>query len=58
MSEKQKATHTAYCDYEVAKAKRPQRIYSVRTEEKRKPNGIKTSGLSKAILARQLAAFY
>ena len=42
MSEKQKATHNAYCDYEVAKAKQPSRIYSVRSEVKRKPQGIKT----------------
>ena len=32
MSEKAKAIHTAYCDYEVAKAKSPSRIYSVRSE--------------------------
>ena len=53
MSEKQKETHNAYCDYEVAKAKQPSRIYSVRSEVKRKPQGIKTYNMSRAILARQ-----
>ena len=58
MSEKQKAIHNAYCDYEVAKAKQPSRIYSVRSEAKRKPNGIKTHNMSKAMLAQKLAMFY
>ena len=34
MSEKAKQIHNAYCDYEVAKAKQPSRIYSVRVEIK------------------------
>jgi len=58
MSEKQKAIHNAYCDYEIAKAKTPSRIYSVRSEIKRKPQGIKTHNMSKAMLARQLALLY
>lgn len=58
MSEKQKTIHNAYCDYEVAKAKQPSRIMSVRTEVTRKPNGIKTTGVSRAMIARQLAALY
>lgn len=58
MSEKQKAIHNSYCDYEVAKAKTPSRIYSVRSEIKRKPQGIKTHNMSKAMLARQLALLY
>jgi hypothetical protein len=58
MSEKQKATHNAYCNYEVAKAKAPSRIMSVRTEVTRKPKGIKTTGVSRAMLARQLASLY
>ena len=58
MSEKQKATHNAYCNYEVAKAKSPSRIMSVRTEVTRKPKGIKTTGVSRAMLARQLASLY
>lgn len=58
MSEKAKAIHNAYCDYEVAKAKQPSRIYSVRSEIKRKQQGIKTHNMSKAMLARQLALLY
>ena len=57
MSEKQKVIHNAYCDYEVAKAKQPSRIYSVRAEIKTK-NVIKTHNMSKAMLARQLALLY
>lgn len=56
MSEKAKLIHNAYCDYEVAKAKAPSRIYSVRSEVTRKPKGIKTHNMSKAMIARQLAA--
>ena len=57
MSEKQKSIHNAYCDYEVAKASRPPRIYSVRAEVKRK-NGIKTHNMSKAMLAQTLASLF
>lgn len=57
MSEKAKQIHNAYCDYEVAKAKQPSRIYSVRMQQKKK-SGIRTSGLSKAMLARQLASSF
>ena len=57
MSEKAKAIHTAYCNYEIAKAKQPSRIYSVRTET-RKPHGIKTHNKSKAMLARELALLF
>lgn len=58
MLEKQKAIHNAYCNYEIAKAKTPSRIYSVRSEIKRKQQGIKTHNMSKAMLARQLALLY
>lgn len=57
MSEKQKLTHNTFCDYEIAKAKRPSRIYTIRMENKT-PSGIRTSGLSKVMLARQLAALF
>lgn len=50
--------HKDYCDYEIAKAKKPSRIYSVKTDSIRKPNGIRTSVLSKAMLAKMLAAMY
>ena len=57
MSEKEKQIHNAYCDYEIAKAKHPSRIYSVRTEVKR-THGIKTHNMSKAMLAQQLASLF
>ena len=55
MSEKQKAIHNAYCDYEVEKASRPPRIYSVKPKRK---SGIKTHTMGKAMLARQLASLF
>lgn len=58
MSEKAKAIHNAYCDYEVTKAKRALRIYSVRSQSKRKPKGIKTHNKSKAMLALELASLF
>lgn len=57
MSEKAKSIHNAYCDYEVAKAKSPSRIYSVRAET-RKPHGIKTHNMSKAMLAQTLTSLF
>ncbi len=57
MREKAKSIHNAYCDYEVAKAKSPSRIYSIRTES-RKPHGIKTHNMSRAMLARELALLF
>lgn len=57
MPEKQKSVHNAYCDYEIAKAKQPSRIYSVHNEPKRK-SGIKTHNMSRAMLARQLASLF
>ena len=57
MSERAKATHKAFCDYEVAKANKPSRIYTVRKQERR-PLGIYTSNLSRAMLARQLASLF
>lgn len=52
MSER-KRIHTAYCDYQIAKANKPSRIYSVKAEKSNK--GVKTTGLSKAMLAKQLS---
>lgn len=57
MSEKAKAIHTAYCDYEITKASKPSRIYSVRTET-RKPHGIKTHNMGRAMLAQTLASLF
>lgn len=58
MSEKQKAIHDSYCNYEIAKAKQPSRIYSVRSQSKRKQLGIKTHNKSKAMLALELASLF
>ena len=55
MSEKQKAIHNAYCDYEVAKASKPSRICSVKPKHK---SGIKTRNMSKAMLAQTLASLF
>ena len=55
MSEKAKSIHNAYCDYEVEKASRPPRIYSVKPKHK---SGIKTHNMSKAMLAQTLASLF
>ena len=57
MSEKAKATHNAFCDYEVEKAK-SLRIRTVRKTTERKSNGIRTSELSRAMLAMELASLF
>ena len=57
MSEKAKEIHNAFCDYEVEKAK-SLRIKTVRKPTEQKPNGIRTSGLSRAILAMELASLF
>lgn len=57
MSERAKATHNTFCNYEIAKANKPSRIYTVRQQE-RKPLGIRTSNLSRAMLTRQLASLF
>ena len=57
MSKKAKQIHNAFCNYQIAKANKPSRIYTVR-ESQRKPNGIRTSGLSRAMLAQQLASLF
>ena len=55
MPEKQKSVHTAYYNYEIAKAKQPSRVYTVRPQ---KPRGIKTHNKSKAMLALELASLF
>lgn len=57
MSEKAKQIHATYCDYEITKANKPTRIYSVRTEVKRN-HGIKTHNMSKAMLTQTLASLF
>lgn len=58
MSTKIKEIHNAYCDYEIAKASKPARIYSVNADITRKPTGIKTHNMSKAMLAQKLASLF
>lgn len=55
MSGKAKQIHAAYCDYEIAKASRQPRIYSVKSKHK---SGIKTHNMSKAMLAQTLASLF
>lgn len=50
-----KQVHDDFCDYEVNKAK-SSRIRSVRKPTQRKPLGISISGLSRTMLARELAS--
>ena len=57
MSEKEKQVHDAFCNYEIAKANQP-RIRTYSGVKQRKPNGVRTSGLSKAMLAMQLASLF
>ena len=52
-----KEVHNAFCDYEVEKAK-SLRIRTVRKTTERKPNGIRTSELSRAMLAMELASLF
>ena len=58
MSEKQKAIHNAYCDYQIAK---PTFVYPLQLRKRQtqtKQKGIKTHNMSKAMLARQLASLF
>ena len=57
MTKKAKELHNAFCDYEVNKAKTLQ-IKTVRKPTQQVSNGIRTSGLSKAMLAMQLASLF
>ena len=52
-----KEVHNAFCDYEVEKAK-SLRIRTVRKPTERKSNGIRTSGLSREMLAMELASLF
>ena len=52
-----KEVHNAFCDYEVNKAK-SLRIRTVRKPTQQKSNGIRTSELSRAMLAMELASLF
>lgn len=58
MSKRQILTHHTYCDIMVDK--KPSRIYSVGGNKtiKKHVKGIKQTGESKAMLARQLASLF
>lgn len=57
MSDHAKEVSKLYCDYQIEKAKAPSQIHTVKSVFQ-KPKGIVTTGLSKAMLARQLAALF
>ena len=52
-----KEVHNAFCEYEIEKAK-SLRIRTVRKTTERKSNGIRTSELSRAMLAMELASLF
>ena len=52
-----KEVHNAFCDYEVEKAK-SLRIRTVRKPSQQKSSGIRTSELSRAMLAMELASLF
>ena len=52
-----KEVHNAFCDYEIEKAK-SLRIRTVRKTTEQKPNGIRTSELSRAMLAMELESLF
>ena len=55
MTKTNKQIHTEFCDYEIRKASKPKRILSVKPP---KQTGIRTTGLSQATLAMQLASLF
>ena len=57
MTKSLKEVHNAFCDYEVEKAK-SLRIKTVRKTTERKSNGIRTSELSRAMLAMEMASLF
>ena len=52
-----KEVHNAFCDYEIEKAK-SLCIKTVRKPTQQKPDGIRTSELSRAMLAMELASLF
>ena len=58
MIERAKQIHKAFCDYEVAKANQRTRVRMYSAYKQQKTLGIRTSGLSKAMLAMQLASLF
>ena len=58
MTEKEKQVHDAFCNYEIAKANQRIRVRTYSAYKQQKTLGIRTSGLSKAMLAMQLASLF
>ena len=58
MTEKAKQVHNAFCDYEIAKANQRTRVRTYSSYKQQKTLGIRTSGLSKAMLVMQLASLF
>ena len=57
MTKSLKEVRNAFCGYEVEKAE-SLRIRTVRKPTQQKPSGIRTSGLSRAMLAMDLASLF
>ena len=58
MTKKEKQVHDAFCNYEIAKANQRIRVRTYSAYKQQKTLGIRTSGLSKAMLAMQLASLF
>lgn len=61
MSEKQKTIHNLYCDYQIAKSAKPTFVYPLQLRKRqtqKKPKGIKSYNMTKAMLAKQLASLF
>ena len=58
MTEKEKQVHDAFCNYEIAKANQRIRVRTYSSYKQQNTLGIRTSGLSKAMLAMQLASLF
>ena len=58
MTKTLKVTHKEFCDYEIAKANQRIRVRTYSAYKQQKTLGIRTSGLSKAMLAMQLASLF
>ena len=58
MKERAKQVHNSFYDYEIAKANQRIRLRTYSAYKQQKTLGIRTSGLSKAMLAMQLASLF
>ena len=58
MKERAKQVHNAFCDYEITKANQRTRVRTYSVYKQQNTLGIRTSGLSKAMLVMQLASLF